>query len=162
MTAQAEPISLYDLTDLIFKDRAAASALIKQHPQLLEQKIPDSQETILNFLVIENYIAEVQFLLEHGANPDAMDAGGSTPLMHSCVLGYREMVALLLSHKAEVNRQDRVMNYTALHYAAQKGDTEIIQLLLAAGADKTIREELDGTPLDVAYKKYTILAELLK
>ena len=162
MTAQAEPISLYDLTDLIFKDKDAASKLIKAKPALLDQKIPDSEETILNFLVIENYLPEVQFLLEHGANVDAMDSGGSTPLIHSCILGYREMVALLLAYKANVNHQDRVMHYTPLHYAAQKGDIEIIQLLLAAGADKSISDGVDGTPLDVAYKKYTTLAELLK
>lgn len=161
MSANPKP-DIYAFADLIFKDKDKAAKMIKDDPSLVDLTIPNSEETILHFLVIENYIREAAFLLEHGARVDTTDSGGATPLLHAAMLSYREMIALLLSYGANVNHQDKVMHYTALHHAAWRGDAEVIQILLAAGADKTINDGVDGTPLDVAYKKFNYIAEFLK
>lgn len=158
---QAQTHPLYEFADLIFRDKAEAAARIKADPSLLELTLPNTKETVLHFLVIENFIAEAQFLLEQGAKADTTDSGFATPLIHAAMLGYREMAALLIAHGANVNHQDQVMHYTPLHYAAQRSDIETVKLLLGAGADKNISDGLDGTPLDVAYKTYLRLAEFL-
>jgi rhodanese-related sulfurtransferase len=66
-------------------------------------------------------------------------------------------VALLLEHGFDVNAYGRGdvpsgMHWeTALHCAAFDGDLELIETLLAAGADLTLRDaRFDGTPLDWA------------
>jgi len=54
--------------------------------------------------------------------------------------------------------------YTALHYAARNGQTEILKLLLSNGADVNAKyEDRDITPLDLANsEEHTEIIELLK
>ena len=55
---------------------------------------------------------------------------------------------------AGVNQNDEphVDGVTGLHVAAQRGHLEVVDLLLAAGADPTIKDEEDRTPLLLAIK----------
>jgi ankyrin repeat protein len=82
------------------------------------------------------------FLLERGADVETRFAGrdtakGSTPLMWAAWWGFPEMVKLLLRHGASIEaRNDEGL--TALMYAAaakDRGNTEVLEILLAAGAD---------------------------
>ena len=50
---------------------------------------------------------------------------------------------------AEVNLADK-RGWTPLHQASRHGQVEVIAALLAAGADKTIKDEDGRTPHDVA------------
>jgi len=101
-----------------------------------------------------------QYLLEQGAKADqALPDTGETPL-HNCIQPNRPatnfIIELLLSYGADpnVHTQSRVetgafmreaftKEETPLHRAAAFGNEEAIQLLLAAGADKTA-EDLNG------------------
>lgn len=77
----------------------------------------------------------------------------------------RESVVHLLEAGADVNAQQARSNITPLHLAAFRGDVEIVNLLLDAGADPTLRlAELDGrTAEDVANEKqYTLAAQVLR
>jgi ankyrin repeat protein len=49
-----------------------------------------------------------------------------------------------------------------LHGAVSSGRIDIVQMLLAAGADPALRDYQGETPLDVARKKSPEIAELLK
>jgi ankyrin repeat protein len=71
-------------------------------------------------------------------------------LLHM-VAGHRlyEGVALLLANGAEVNAVDDC-GETPLHRAAWNLDPEGCLQLLEAGADPTVRDRHDRTPLDVA------------
>jgi hypothetical protein len=59
---------------------------------------------------------------------------GQTPLMVAAVRGDADMVRLLLSMGAKVWLPDRA-DWTALHYAVIKDHLEVVQELLAAGAN---------------------------
>ena len=48
--------------------------------------------------------------------------------------GNNEVVRLLVEHRADVNAADN-LQHTALYYAGERGFTEIVELLLAAGAE---------------------------
>jgi ankyrin repeat protein len=101
-------------------------------------------------------------LLEHGANPNVRDFEQATPLMRAVFIGDKEIVELLLAHKAEVNAQDK-NGRSALHYASwalqssggfvpgtpQSGRdmTPIAELLIASGADVNARTKEGITPL---------------
>ena len=50
----------------------------------------------------------------------------------------------------DVNEQTEYYGSTTLHAASENGHVEVITALLAAGADKTIKDIVGKTPYDVA------------
>ncbi|MBG7619846.1 ankyrin repeat domain-containing protein [Herbaspirillum sp. AP02] len=63
-------------------------------------------------------------------NLEAQATNGDTPLMLASFYGNIPVVKLLLAREVEVNRP----GWTALHYAAINGSSEIVKLLLDASA----------------------------
>lgn len=78
----------------------------------------------------------VETLVKKGADINAADKKGMTPLMQSVESRNAEMVKLLIKLGADVNRSSgRVFGKTALDYALKTGRQDIIDLLVAAGAE---------------------------
>ena len=84
-------------------------------------------------------VMEVQRLLAEGAQVNAADASGLTPLH---VAGDSETAKLLLGAGADVNAGDK-NGRTPLH----KAKSETVQLLLSAGANVNARDNNGRTPL---------------
>jgi len=88
----------------------------------------------------------------HKAWTDAA-AGGSllsaTALMFAALYGYVDVMAVLLRHDAGIDIQDTA-GCTALHYAAQYGQTRACLFLLRVGASRTLRNKDSRTPAQVA------------
>jgi hypothetical protein len=105
----------------------------------------------------------VEYLLAHGADPNATTRDGRTPLMHAVktgwltvvkpalIDGYREVFEALLARGADVNRRDS-SGTTALMEAAANGDAETVELLLSHGADPTLRDARGKSAFDIAAK----------
>lgn len=72
----------------------------------------------------------VQAVLDRGANADEGGFGGSI-LMEAACLGHQEIVALLLAHGADPQKQDKD-GLTAIYWAG--GHQDIVGLLKQAGA----------------------------
>jgi ankyrin repeat protein len=93
--------------------------------------------------------AMVEFLISRDADPnlDVTD----TPLNRAVINNHAETVKLLLAKGAKVNHADEDM-MTPLHYAASVhyGDTDVVDALLAAKADRNARNKDKKTPLDLA------------
>jgi ankyrin repeat protein len=72
-------------------------------------------------------------LLNRGANVNAKDKDGKTPLMLAAVQDHDLIVRSLLENDADVNVKDKDGN-TALMLAIEKEYAEIVELLKQAGA----------------------------
>jgi ankyrin repeat protein len=101
---------------------------------------PASRELVLAAFVCD--FVRVRQLLAAGANPDARDEDGRTPIF-SAVLGNSVgLLGLLLESGADVNAEDND-GWTALHFAAQEHLPELARILLGRGADPN-RKDSDG------------------
>jgi ankyrin repeat protein len=117
----------------------------------------------LRSAVVRGDTEVVTVLLKAMAAPDRANAADITPL-HIAVVGNRvDVVKALLKGGAKVNAADDEKT-TALHYAAYANypDTAVVEALLKAGADPTLKDMTDRTPLDVAkaFKRTKVAAVL--
>lgn len=92
----------------------------------------------------------VELLLAKGAACATPDAYGWTPLMRAVSGGYIEAVDVLLaSGQADIGAREE-SGATALHIAAGRGFTTIVQRLLEAGAEPLATDGAGRTPAEVA------------
>ena len=80
-----------------------------------------------------------------GAQVDAKDTDGMTPLMLATTQGKKETVRDLLEAEADPNLTD-VYGMTALILASREGNQEIVNSLLAGGADPNIKANEEIKP----------------
>lgn len=85
-------------------------------------------------------------LLKQGANVNAQDARGRTPVMAATYARQPKAVEALLRSGADVNQRDLMLNNPFL-YAGAEGMLEILKLAHAAGADPRITNRYGGTAL---------------
>ncbi len=78
-------------------------------------------------------------LLDAGAQPTRWHAEGETPLMAAARTGRVDAVQLLISHGSFVNAADPFQEETALMWASAEGHLEVVNALLAAGADPNLK-----------------------
>ncbi len=89
--------------------------------------------TPLRLAVIHGHLATAEALLKAGADPNAPD-GQPIPLLHQAIiLGKKEMVALLLANKVDINKKDPE-GETPLGEALEQGNTAMIEFLRQRGA----------------------------
>ena len=108
-------------------------------------------------------IIELLLLLENKDNIDKKYAHGKTLLTKFVERGDLKPAALFIKYGADVNTIDDA-GETPLHIAVYKHNKDMVQLLLANKADKTLLNGNNKTAHDIAktYTKYTDIINLLK
>jgi len=118
-----------------------------------------------------NQRRHILMALRRGANLHATDKNGVTPLHHAVRFRSPTAVKTLIERGANVNQACRRNGSTPLHRAVtqtgapgtagkQPAATEIIRLLLAAGADPSITNKAGKKPAD--YVRDATIKSLLK
>jgi ankyrin repeat protein len=103
----------------------------------------------------------MELMLDAGANIDAADSKGLTPLHKACVSGKQPAAQLLVDCGASLEAACS-RGYTALHHASQQGHLEVVQLLLDARASFTAVTSAGRTPLYLAAAAgHTAVVQLL-
>jgi ankyrin repeat protein len=103
------------------------------------------------------------FLIERGMNPNHMNVHHTTLLHDMAYTGDVKKATLLLDAGADVNVVDEEFRSTPLGIAARFGKRELVELLLARGADPTKAGAAWATPLAWARKKgHTRIEPLLR
>jgi hypothetical protein len=87
----------------------------------------------------------VKKFLECGANPNIVNEKGKTPLHKAWKSP--ETVKILIDFKACIEVKDH-QGWTPLHTAVIKKEIETAKFLLKAGADLTVKDFFDKTPID--------------
>jgi hemoglobin len=107
--------------------------------------------TLLHGAAAAGRLPLVELLLDLGADVDAADGGGHTPLYsvaNQCRGAIGGAVArTLLRRGAAVDARDRVKRGTPLHAAARRGSVWVAAALLDGGADLEARDTAGDTPL---------------
>uniref|UniRef100_A0A8C7Z3J1 Protein phosphatase 1, regulatory subunit 16A n=1 Tax=Oryzias sinensis TaxID=183150 RepID=A0A8C7Z3J1_9TELE len=93
-------------------------------------------------------LADIQALVQNGADLNAHDDNGTTLLHIASANGYMSVAELLLTNRAELEVKDSD-GWTPLHAASCWGQIQIVELLVAHGASLNAKSVLEETPLDV-------------
>lgn len=130
-------------------DRGAAARLLLNHGAKTDIQAAKGWAALM-IASLKGSDDVIEALLENGADPNLRDYQGFTPLMRAVAENREGAVRLLLgSNRIQVNAADE-RGISALHLGAAAGRTEIVRMLLLAGADRDQRDQEANTPQSLA------------
>ena len=104
----------------------------------------------------EGNIKAVKQHLATGADVNAKNRDGVTPLHVAAAKGHKEVAELLIAEGANVNAKD-MAGWTPLFGAAVLGKNKIVELLIANGANVNAKNDDGKTPLDLTVGKFAAI-----
>lgn len=117
------------------KDGAVVQdALNEPGSQIVNTRDSTTGETALHIVTARRDLTWMSFLIGKGANVNAHDGRGTTPLQLAVTLGFPEGVDLLISQRAQIDEPNS-QGETPLISAVHRRDTALVRLLLKAGAN---------------------------
>lgn len=129
-------------------------ALLRQSPEgmraLLDAGANPAQPglggaTVLHMAAMADDVRYLTILLDRGADPNAPHGVTQAPPLSAALMNPNDAAfGLLLAHRADPNRADRLGN-TPLHVAAQTHRPALVLKLLEAGADPARRNQHGDT-----------------
>jgi ankyrin repeat protein len=109
-------------------------------------------QTPLHFALLGPHLDMLSLLIEKGADVNAHDSQGASPLDDAVWRGQLDAVAMLLAHGARLNDPHTQTGATPVNEAAFRGNTQVIRYLLGFHPDLSIPDQRGYTPLDNAIR----------
>lgn len=138
------PPEIYDAA--VYGDFAKVRRLVAQDPAVVHAR-DNYGFTALHGVVGEDHFELAEYLILHGADVNARNDNGITPLH---LAAYPEMVAILLKHGADLEARENGGG-TPLHIHSENPETlDVMAALLEHGANVNARDQGGKTALDTA------------
>ena len=115
-----------------------------------------NNETALMQAAREARLPFCRELVLAGASPDLVNCDGNNALWMACMGGDLAIVRFLLANDINFDNQND-HGATVLMYAASLGRSDMVELLVQAGADVSLRTRDDFTALEVAASRQILL-----
>lgn len=140
--------------------------IVKHTIDLLKANVDEPGEngaTALHFASKDGWLAVVEYLLEHGAGPNAISSDGSTPL-HLAAYFQRKNIGMMLIDRGSELAAKTAVGWTPLHAAAAgdpegRYETALVEYMIEKGADLEAVDNTGRKPRD--YVQHTELRNLL-
>lgn len=133
--------------DAIKRDDVVTLAKYLNDGGCVESGKPNSDWSLLHFAASSGSIKCISVLLDWGANINAVNIYGLTPLQLAAWCGHIEALTLLLNQGgANINETDD-NGRTALYSAAANGHVDCVQFLLERGANRKIADAEGRKPI---------------
>jgi ankyrin repeat protein len=105
--------------------------------------VDENNQNALMLAAFNGHTEIIKILIKEGVSVNHKDNDGRTALIYASTGPFPATIKLLLDNKAEVNVVDKVEHFTALMHAAAEGQLEVVKILMANGADATLKD-IDG------------------
>ena len=120
-----------------------------------QRRTPLHDAAMVDDLVDEEYEPRsnrevVELLLSRGADINAINVHGQTPLWDALYARFNDVTELLIKHGADINAKNYVDGKTVLHAAAFNIDLEAVKLFVSRGGDIHAQSFNGDTPLHKA------------
>lgn len=134
------------------KQRSFSRELILQAKQEELNRYDDEYKTLPILMAGETGNTEAcEALLKRGVSVDAYHPWTlQTALIEACTFNHLNTAKFLIENGANINHTDDRGFYTALHWAAGKGNEKIVSLLLEHKADTTKLTSTGESAFDIA------------
>lgn len=124
-----------------------AAALIEWPKTNVEIRTRDDESPLM-MAALKGHSDLARRLIERGAD---VNKTGWTPLHYAATGGHLAIMELLLEHHAYIDAESP-NGTTPLMMAAQYGSIDAVRLLLTAGADARLKNQLGLSAIDFAYR----------
>ncbi|MFM9936546.1 MAG: ankyrin repeat domain-containing protein [Novosphingobium sp.] len=151
LPAHAQFSESYKFLDAIRKKDGAkvTDALNDPGTQIVNTRDVVTGESGLHIVTARRDLTWMQFLVGHGANVNARDARGTTPLVLAANLGFLEGVDFLITSGARLDEPNNT-GETPLISAVHRRDIGMVRSLLKAGANPDRPDNSGRTARDYA------------
>ena len=151
LPAQAQFSSSFKFLEAVRKKegKEVTDMLAVPGTTLVNTKDVSTGDTPMHIVVARRDLTWVQFLASKGANVNARNNKGETPLQLASNLGFSEGVEILLKLGAKVDEPDAT-GETALIAATHRRDSALARVLLKAGASASRNDNSGRSALDYA------------
>jgi len=139
--------SVEDVVSLLKKYK-----VIKDELNELSQGLAEKKCTLLHTAIEKNKTDLVQYFLDKGIDPNAVDSNGDSPLMLALQKKNTVIAQALVSARANINGCDD-WGYSFLNRAVSRGEIDVVRLCLELGADPAGKNKYGKSALQIAQQE---------